>query len=224
MKHRKLAATGKGRYFDRYVGLPHYMLRSDAWLDLSSDAKAILIDVWQRHNGVNNGGISYSVREAAEIKISKSGAARALRELVDHGFLVVEKEGSFKVKTTSPAREWRITAEPSGPVQERKATKDFMRWSATAKRTSNPETRSLPRDRPVPAVGHPSAGERILPVTVPPEGPRGIRNTPSRSLPGDTSILPGEGGSTRPAGGVVSSTEFFIAAKQRKPLASDGVA
>jgi hypothetical protein len=62
--------------YERFVALPHYMLRSPAWKTLPADAKALLIAVWERHNGMNNGEISYSVREAKEIGLSKSVTAR----------------------------------------------------------------------------------------------------------------------------------------------------
>jgi hypothetical protein len=110
----------------RYVGLHHYMLRSPAWKMLDPNAKAVLIDIWQRHNGTNNGWISYSVREAQEIGLSKDQAARALQTLQDRGFLICTRASAFSVKTRA-ARLWRTTAEPSDNGQL--ATKDFMRWS-----------------------------------------------------------------------------------------------
>jgi hypothetical protein len=61
---------------DRFIRLPHYMLKSPAWKLLSPNAKALLLEVWARHNGVNNGEISYAVREAAAIGMHHSTASR----------------------------------------------------------------------------------------------------------------------------------------------------
>src|SRR6266568_5114699 len=67
---------------ERWIRLPHHLLRCPAWVTMSPRAKALLLHLWERHNGVNNGEISYSIREADEIGISSSAAARALRELI----------------------------------------------------------------------------------------------------------------------------------------------
>src|SRR6266446_6614469 len=99
-KHRK-----SGDY-ERFVALPHYMLRSPAWKTLPPDAKALLIDVWMRHNVMNNGEISYSVREAGQIGLSRSVAARMFLVLVQRGFLEVRRNSTFTLKTKE-ARLWR---------------------------------------------------------------------------------------------------------------------
>jgi hypothetical protein len=112
----------------RFVGLPHYMLKSAAWRTMPPNAKAVLIDVWQRHNGSNNGEISYAVREAEGIGLSKDQAGRALDICEERGFLVCTRESAFTVKTKA-ARLWRITAEK---YRNEPATMDFMRWSEPA--------------------------------------------------------------------------------------------
>ena len=35
---------------ERFVKLDHVLLRSPAWLSLSSTAKALFLDLWRRHN------------------------------------------------------------------------------------------------------------------------------------------------------------------------------
>ena len=116
----------KGRNpITRFVLLPHYLLRSVAWKTMSSNAKALLIEVWRRHNGINNGEISYAVSEAKEIGMTKSTAARSFAELIDRGFLKVSRESVFTMKNKL-ARTWILTAERH---DEDLATKDFMRWA-----------------------------------------------------------------------------------------------
>lgn len=127
-KRAKANATGRNNG-EPFIGLFRHMTRSPAWRRLSPNAKALLLQVWERHNGANNGQISYSVREAEEeIGMKKNTAARALQECVDKGFLKVRRQSSFNLKTKE-AREWEITAER---CDGRVASKDFMRWSPDA--------------------------------------------------------------------------------------------
>lgn len=83
----------------RFVRLEFYLLKSPAWLTMSPAAKALYIEINQRYNGINNGTISYAVREAAEIGLTRSRAARGFDELRDRGFLKVARDASFNTKT-----------------------------------------------------------------------------------------------------------------------------
>ena len=119
----------KARYTDytRWVGLPHYMLRCPAWRTMSPTAKALLIELWARYNGINNGTISFGVREAADIGLNRTTASKAFHELVGRGFLRVNRDSAFTVKTRM-AREWTVTALPLSDTEP--APKDFMKWTA----------------------------------------------------------------------------------------------
>jgi hypothetical protein len=108
---------------ERYIYLPHWILKSPAYLSLPGDAVKLLLAVWQRFNGVNNGDISYSCREAVAIGLTTPKAARMFGVLVDRGFLAITRNSKFAHKRV--AREWRITAEKCG---NEPATKEFMRW------------------------------------------------------------------------------------------------
>lgn len=144
-RRRKTDPRGRSMSAGRFVLLPHWLLRSAAWMTLSPDAKALLLHVWQRHNGANNGEISYAVREAAAIGLSKDRTARAFAALIERGFLVCTRASAFTVKTRD-ARLWRITAEPCG--NELRGTKDFMFWTpnSRAHATVKPRTQSHPCD------------------------------------------------------------------------------
>jgi hypothetical protein len=107
--------TKKGSGF-RYVGLPHYLLDSPAYRSLPGDAIKLLIDIWKRHNGVNNGEISYGLREAAAIGITKSPAGRMLDILTKRGFLAVVRDAGFNVGDRK-TRTWRLTAVPHAGQQ-----------------------------------------------------------------------------------------------------------
>lgn len=125
MKRKRSKPNSTGRNAgEPFIRLPRHMTRSPAWRALSPNAKAILLQVWTRHNGMNNGQISFSVREADEIGMNKNTASRALQDCIDKGFLKVKRQASFNLKTKE-AREWEITAEP---CDGRAASKDYMRW------------------------------------------------------------------------------------------------
>jgi hypothetical protein len=122
----------------RFVQLFHWEMDSPAYRDLGANARAIYIEIKRRYNGSNNGFIVYSVRQAAdELKISKSTAARAFKELQLHGFIVAEQRGAFhwKIDVTGlrhrPASEWRLTvyhSDRATGIESRYPTKEFMRW------------------------------------------------------------------------------------------------
>ena len=91
----KLRDFGMGSK-DRFVMLDHWLLESEAWRALSPGASRLLIEVWARHNGQNNGHISYSVREAAELLgVSKDTASKWFHELEAKGFLKARQRGAF---------------------------------------------------------------------------------------------------------------------------------
>jgi hypothetical protein len=115
----------------RYVMLFHWMLDSAAWKDLDAVARAIYVEVQKRYNGSNNGRIGYSARQAAlDLKVSKDTAARGLRSLEAHGFIVIEKRGAFHCKIRH-ASEYRLTIYDSDiatDYADKLATKDCMSW------------------------------------------------------------------------------------------------
>jgi DNA-binding transcriptional MocR family regulator len=94
----------------------HWVMDTAAWKDISANARSIYLEILKRYNGSNNGRIGYSVRQAAiELKISRTTASRAIKELVSHGFIVAEQKGSFNYKMDANgkrkrlASEWRLT-------------------------------------------------------------------------------------------------------------------
>ncbi|WP_145903464.1 MarR family transcriptional regulator [Roseibium aggregatum] len=119
---------GRSKGEGRYMRLLHFMLKTDAWRDLSANARAGYIEIASRYSGRNNGSISYSVREMAEaLHVSKQTAMRLLAELQEHGFIVQTKKGAFSVKTERHASEWRLTEYPCDKTGAL-ASKDFTRW------------------------------------------------------------------------------------------------
>jgi len=206
MKERKSGRRSAPRYsdFQRWVGLPHFLLKSPAWVGviesapggssrrvcdgLSPNAKALLIAVWQRYDGRNNGGISFSVREAEAIGLHKNTASRTFDELAARGFLAVARNSGFTLKTRE-ARLWRITALPTG---NERATNDFLRWRPAPPITVPPQgpseikIRSLYRDAQSLHRDREGVCATNGKPTVPVQGPSEPETPPSHSLHRDT--------------------------------------
>ena len=192
MRGRGVNATGRSKA-EPFVRLPIWMLKSAAWRTLSPSAFKLLVHLWSRHNGQNNGEIAYAVRDAAEIGLGKSAASDALAELVDRGFLKIRRAATFKLKTKE-ARTWELTAEP---VNGQPASRDFMRWVHSDGRPKRseirrknrtqsgvPDTQSGVPDREAPNL-------RIEGLSVRCAGPSTLKSTLPQSGTPDTSNIPG---------------------------------
>ena len=99
-----------------YIKLHRGVTQSLAWRSSSPIARCLLIQIWEKHNGSNNGQISYSYRQAkADLHCGNTTASGAFKELQDKGFLIERRKGSFHQKTDGGARrasEWELTTEP----------------------------------------------------------------------------------------------------------------
>ncbi len=128
----------KKQYFEPHVRLHLWMMKSEAWRSLSTQARAVLVEIYARYNGMNNGKIALSTREAAQrCKISKDTATRTFRELQDKGFIVQTSAGSFNRKVPHAA-EWRLT-EHRDDMNSKMPTREFMSWSRTQNLESGPK-------------------------------------------------------------------------------------
>jgi hypothetical protein len=102
--------NNKGRSTtERFVSLPHWMLRSPAWRLLSPVARCVFLELAVLYNGGNNGRLALSARDAAErVGCSKNTAGRAIVELCQKGFAEVAQRGHFDRKSRH-ASEYRLT-------------------------------------------------------------------------------------------------------------------
>jgi DNA-binding transcriptional ArsR family regulator len=102
---------GKWRGKPRSRGRQFLMLyrnvkRSQAYHGLSLLARALLIELVDRHDGMNNGMIRLGVREAAyELKCSQGSISNATRELDDAGLVRPTKIGAWRGRQVT---EWRL--------------------------------------------------------------------------------------------------------------------
>jgi hypothetical protein len=111
-----------------FIQLNKSMLNTPAWEHLSPHACKLLLAIRQRHTGMNNGAIPYSIKEAKQLLRCGSDRARAcFDELVDKGFIKVARDSSFDLKTRL-SREWTITAERLG---DQEPTAEFTEWEFT---------------------------------------------------------------------------------------------
>lgn len=103
------SAMGKSkrRSEGQYLPLPYAQLKSQAWRTLSGSAVRLFLELHTRYNGGNNGKLTLSYAEAAEaLVMGKATVQRAYHELMEHGFLALEKEGNWYHRQ---AHEWRLT-------------------------------------------------------------------------------------------------------------------
>lgn len=125
---------GRSRYDAKHVRFYDFMLSSPAYLDLSCQARAILIEIVRLYDGTNNGRIALSIRTAAQrCRISKDTATRAFAELRGHGFVECVTPGAFSRKVRHAA-EWRI-AWRSCDVTGDLPRNPFMRWDRQKQNT-----------------------------------------------------------------------------------------
>ena len=111
----------------RFVLFDYDQIETEAFRYLSGGALKLLIMVRKRFNGINNGEISFSVREGRDLLgYSMNTVARYFDELVDKGFLRIKEKGSFSYKKRH-ATTWIITCEEYNHQKSR----DFKHWIKT---------------------------------------------------------------------------------------------
>jgi hypothetical protein len=126
--NRKPNKTGRNSgTLQSFVAVERYAMQSLAWRSLTPNARASYLEVYFGYNGSNNGSILLSSQMLADrINRDKSTAARALKELEQHGFIECQSKGGFNCKLPH-ASEWRVTALKCD-VTNALPSKRFMQW------------------------------------------------------------------------------------------------
>lgn len=136
-KRKRLNAFGKATTV-KHIRLYNWFMDTPAWLSLSLGARCLLLEIWRRHNGQNNGQISFSQREGVKaLNCSASSVSRWSAELQEKGFIVAVRPSSFVWKDGAKERratEWRLTME--GCNGER-PTKEFASWGQSKKQSTD---------------------------------------------------------------------------------------
>jgi len=122
------------RDVETFVQFPKYMQDSPGYKSLvlhCTGALAIYIDLAMRYNGVNNGEISYAVRDGKEnLGINPNTVGKYLKALERYGFIITTQKGSFDLKkrhaSTYELTMWDV-------IGKHKAKKSFMTYKPTEK-------------------------------------------------------------------------------------------
>ena len=121
-KHNK---TGRSKGGGRFVQLHEYIVRSYAWKRLSPLARCAWMEIGFIYNGSNNGKLAISARLLADrLDICPTSAAKAIRELINWGFLDCVRPSAFGRKKL--AAEYRLTHLPCHATGD-PPSKQFMR-------------------------------------------------------------------------------------------------
>jgi len=117
-------AKGRNNGEGQYMPLPYGLTKSTAFRHLSGNALKVFIELRSRFNGANNGRLSLSFQDAADLLgMSKSSVKRAFDELVEKGFLKKRRDGQWYGRL---AAEYILTTEKHGGHL---ATHDWKRWT-----------------------------------------------------------------------------------------------
>jgi hypothetical protein len=113
-----------------WIKLTKDLMDSPAWITAPLGVRCLVLAIWRRHTGANNGKIPYARREAqADLGCGSHQAVRWLREAQERGFIAPTKRGSFEWKSgarAARATTWMITMEPWNGSP---ATNDWQRWT-----------------------------------------------------------------------------------------------
>ena len=113
-----------------FIRLHRGVTGSAAWRSLNCEEKALLLLIWERHNGSNNGFIGLGYREAKDaLRIGSGKVTAAFRGLQERGFIVARTAGAFNWKVAAGAgraTEWELTTEPCGGEPPKRLYRDWQ--------------------------------------------------------------------------------------------------
>jgi hypothetical protein len=113
-----------------FVRIYHDLMDSPAWRTASLGARCVVLAIWRRHSGKNNGKIPYGRRDAqADLGCGSHQAVRYLGDAQERGFIVITRRGSFDWKNGSRAARtalWRLTMER---CNGRDPTNEWAAWT-----------------------------------------------------------------------------------------------
>jgi hypothetical protein len=71
-----------------FVKFDHELMDSPAWRTASPHVRSLVLPIWRRHNGANNGKIPYGRRDVQRyLGCGSTQAVRYLREAQERGFI-----------------------------------------------------------------------------------------------------------------------------------------
>lgn len=131
------------RRWEPHVRLHRHELESAAYRTLSTDARALLIELRARFTGKEN-RVYLSVRDAeAALGVSVHRVLAAFGELKERGWIVLIEPGAFSRKTRH-ATLYALGSEPLTDAPGAVAPKAYMRWQPP---TDSPKPRQRSTER-----------------------------------------------------------------------------
>ena len=126
--HRGIDATGRSKGDGQYLPIPYTMANCEAFRSLSGHALKVWVELRSRYNGANNGRVSLSYQNAADLlHISKSSVTRAFHELKEKGFVKLRRQGQWYGRL---AAEYVLTDQS---FEGNKPTRDWQAWKPVQK-------------------------------------------------------------------------------------------
>lgn len=123
----------------RWVQLPEYLQASKAWASLKPGPRALYVELKRRFNGLNNGRIILSHRDAAAaLNVHRNTVGAWFDELQERGFIHMMQGPCLGPSGIGQASLWALDEEPTDDMKP--ARKAFMRWSEK----QNPRTKIVP--------------------------------------------------------------------------------
>jgi len=125
MKREKV--TGR-RDAGKYFGLPHAVMDSRNYLQLSAQAVKLLNDIGRQYGGFNNGDLcaTWSMMEKRGWK-SRNTLYKALQELLYYGLIIKSKQGG-KHAPTLYALTWQSVDECKGKLDIKETIRPLGDW------------------------------------------------------------------------------------------------
>ncbi len=118
----------------QFASIPYNLLESPAWISLPHSSHTLLLFIWRRYNGSNNGNLAAPFTEAKECGLFKSKATfyKAMDALWERGLIAMTRPGNWGSERTCHL--WTITLRPVNQnlnlgITKSDRTDDWKRWS-----------------------------------------------------------------------------------------------
>lgn len=104
--------NGRSKPKKGFVKMDYPIIDHPSFMSLSGNAVKVLVSLIRQFNGHNNGNIVFPTRYFGD-QMDKNAVNRAIKELVDAGFISVERRSAFTLKVRR-AQEYALSWLPIG--------------------------------------------------------------------------------------------------------------
>ena len=92
----RVNATGRSDRAERFAMLTYSEIKHDAFRSLRGFSIKVYLELWSRFDGRNNGDLSLSLREGANLLyMSQSSVQRSIQDLIEKGFITMTSKGRW---------------------------------------------------------------------------------------------------------------------------------